>query len=64
MLRSFDDSVRKVLQHHGVEDEKLEASLIDLFSQYEKRVLSDSFVEEIAKKLDRRDNRRKRSPRP
>lgn len=64
MLRSFDDSVRKVLQHHGVEDEKLEASLIDLFSQYEKRVLSDSFVTEIAKKLDRRDNRRKRSPRP
>jgi hypothetical protein len=54
LLRKFDDTVRQTLARHGVQDEKLELILIDLFKSFEQRILSDQFVDEITKKQDRK----------
>lgn len=57
MLSNFNDSVRQTLQGHNIEDEKLESALSDLFNQFERRVLSREFIEEIAKHQDREKDR-------
>ncbi|WP_099157261.1 hypothetical protein [Virgibacillus ndiopensis] len=59
MLRiKFSDTVRQVLEKHGIKDEKLESALTDLFNGFERRLLSTDFVEEFTEQQEFLRNRR------
>ena len=60
--KKFDDSVRKVLKKHEIQDEKLEPALIDLFNAFQSHLLRDGFADDVIARKDRQDNRNRRRP--
>jgi len=56
LLRSFKEDISQTLKSHNIEDEKLESALTELFSKFERRILSKDFAEEITKR-QKRDKR-------
>lgn len=63
MRNKFGESVGFLLKKHGVEDEKLEQALSDLFDSFENHLLNGDFVKEVTQKQNRATERRRRMPR-
>lgn len=61
MLKGFEDDIRNTFQRHGVQDDKLENAIVELFEKYDRRVLSNDFIEKIEQQLDKRAIRRRRA---
>lgn len=53
--KSFSKTIESVFQKHGIEDEKLELVLTDLFDSYQDHLLSigNNFVEKVTEHQDR-----------
>lgn len=61
MLRDFNANVRQTLQRHGVQDEKLELVLTDLFKDFQKHILSRDAIREITEQQEREKFRHRRN---
>lgn len=60
MRSSFVNNVQETFQKHGIEDEKLELVMTDLFDSFQDHLLSNDFVDKITEKQERKINLRKR----
>lgn len=65
MRNSFSANVKRLFEKHGIEDEKLELVIAELFDDFQKHLLSPSsgFANEITKKqnFDKNIDRRRRN---
>lgn len=52
MQNDFRNIVKAIFEEHGLEDEKLESVVADLFDSFEQHLLSASSVEKLINEID------------
>lgn len=53
--------IPETFEKHGVDNKKLENAIIELFSQFESHMLSDSMIRKVDERLQKLSDRRRQA---